>query len=56
MKLFMQKDSSITFKISIFNLVDKHHNLMKSLLTLSVLKNYFENIKQICVENSNEFQ
>ena len=55
MKFFTQKDSSITFKISIINLADKHHNLMKSLLTLSFLKNYF-NIKQICVENSNEFQ
>ena len=48
--------SIIIFKINIFELIDKHSKLMKSSVTLSFLKNYYKDIKQICKENSSEFE
>ena len=48
--------STIIFKINIFELIDKHSKLMKSSVTLSFLKNYYKDIKQICKENSSEFE
>ena len=48
--------SNIIFKTNIFKLIDKHPKLMKSSATLSFLKNYYKGIKQICEENSSEFE
>ena len=43
--------TTIIFKINVFNLIEKHPKLMKSSVTLTFLKNYFKDIKQICEEN-----
>ena len=48
--------STIVFKINLFKLIEKHPKLMKSSVTLTFLKNYFKGIKQICKENSSEFE
>ena len=48
--------STIIFKINIFKLIDKHPKLMKWSITLTFLKNYFKDIKQIYKENSSEFE
>ena len=53
---FKVHESTIIFKINIFKLIDKHPELMKSSMTSGFLKNYYKNIKQICKENSNEFE
>ena len=53
---FKVHKSTIIFKINIFKLIDKHPKLMKSSMTLGFLKNYYKDIKQICKENSNEFE
>ena len=47
--------STIIFKINILKLIDKHPKLMKSSATLSFLKNYYKDIKQICEEKPNAF-
>ena len=52
----VHKSTTIIFKINIFTLIDKQPKLMKSSMTLDFLKNYYKGIKQICKENSNEFQ
>ena len=48
--------STIVFKINVFKLIEKHPKLMKSSVTLTFLKNCFKHIKQICEENSSEFE
>ena len=48
--------STIIFKINLFKLIEKHPKLMKSSVALTFLKNYFKDIKQICKENSSEFE
>ena len=48
--------SAITFKINLFKLIEKHPKLLKSSVSLTFLKNYFKDIKQICKENSSEFE
>ena len=48
--------STIIFKINIFKLIGKYPKLMKSSIGLGFLKNYFKDIKQICEENSKEFE
>ena len=48
--------NTLRFKINVFKLIEKHPKLMKSSETLTFLKNYFEDIKQICQENSSEFE
>ena len=48
--------STIVFKIKVFKLIEKHPKLMKSSVTLTFLKNYFKDIKEICKENSSEFE
>ena len=53
---FKTHKSMIIFKINIFKLIDKHPKLMKPWVILSFLKNYFKDIKQICEENSCEFE
>ena len=48
--------STIVFKINVLELIEKYPKLMKSSVTLTFLKNYFKDIKQICKENSSEFE
>ena len=48
--------SIIMFKINLLKLIEKHPKLVKSLVTLTFLKNYFKDIKQICKENSSKFE
>ena len=48
--------NTLTFKINVFTLIEKHPGLMKSSVTLSFLKNYFKDIKRICQQNWNEFE
>ena len=43
--------NTVIFKINISKLIDKHPKLMKSFL-----KNCFKDSKQICQENSSEFE
>ena len=40
-------NNTIIFKINLFKLIEKHPKLMKSLVILTFLKNYFKYIKQI---------
>ena len=47
--------SIIVFKINLLKLIEKHLKLSKSSVTLTFLKNYFKDIKQICKENSSKF-
>ena len=42
--------------MNIFKLIDKHPKLMQSSMSLGCLRNYYKDIKQICKENSNEFE
>ena len=49
-------NNTIIFKVNLFKLIEKHLKLMKSLVTLTFLKNYFKYIKQICKENSSKFE
>ena len=44
------------FKINLFKLIEKRSKPLKSLVTLTFLKNYLKDIKQICKENSGEFE
>ena len=53
---FKVHESTMIFKINIFNLIDKHPKLMKSSVTVGFLKNCYKDIKQLCNENSNEFE
>ena len=48
--------STIIFKINIFKLIDKHPELMNSSEKLGFLDNYCKDIKQMCEENSSEFE
>ena len=48
--------STIVFKISVFKLIEKHPKLLKSSVTLTFLKNYFNDIKQISKGSSSEFE
>ena len=48
--------SIIIFKINIFKLTEKYPKLMKSSIGLGFLKNCYKDIKQICKENSKEFE
>ena len=47
---------TIIFKINIVKLIGKHPEFMKSSVTLGFLKIYYKDIKQICIENPNEFE
>ena len=53
---FKVHKSTIIFKINIFKLIEKYPKLMKSSIVLGFLKNYYKDIKQICKENSKEFE
>ena len=54
-KLKINKSNKV-FKINVFQLIEKHPKLMKSSVTLTFMKNYFKDIKQMCKENSNELE
>ena len=47
---------SIVFKINVFKLIEKHPGLIKSSVTISFLKNYLKDIRQICQKNVREFE
>ena len=49
-------ENTIIFKINILKLIDKHPGLMKSSATLSFLKNYLKDIRQIFRKNESEFE
>ena len=53
-KEFNVHKNTMILKMNVVKLIDKYPKLMKSLVTLG-LKNYYENIKQICNENPNKF-
>ena len=46
---------TIIFKINVFKLLDKYPKLKRSSVTLSFMKNYFKDIKEIC-KGSSEFK
>ena len=46
---------TIIIKINLFRLLDEYPKLTKSLVTLSFMKNYFKDIKEIC-KASSEFK
>ena len=46
---------TIIFKINVFKLLDKYTKLRNSSVTLSFIKNYFKDIKEIC-KGSSEFK
>ena len=46
--------TTMIFKINIAKLIDKYPKLMKTSVALNVLKNYFKDIKQACIEYSNK--
>ena len=48
--------NAIVFKINIFKVIQKHSKLIKSSVALTFLKNNLKDIKQICEENSSEFE
>ena len=43
---------TIIFKINVFKLLDKYPKLKSSFVTLSFIKSYFKDIKEICKESS----
>ena len=55
-KEFNVHKNTMIFKINVVKLIDKHPKLMKSSVTLGLLKNYYKDIKQICNKNSNKFE
>ena len=48
--------NTIVFKTNFFKLIEKHHRLMKSSVTLTFLKNYLKDIKKISEEKFIEFE
>ena len=46
---------TIIFRINAFKLLDKYPKLKRSSITLSFMKNYFKDIKEIC-KGSSEFK
>ena len=52
----LSTNCGLIFKINVVKLIDKHPKLTKSSVTLSFLKKYFKDIKQICQENPHKFE
>ena len=46
--------TTTTFKINAVKLIDKYPKLMKSSMTLGLLKNCYKDIKEICNKNPSE--
>ena len=55
-KQFGVSKSTTIFKINIVKFINKHAKIMNSSLSLNSMKNYFKMIKEICDENSSEFE
>ena len=47
---------TIIFKINVFKLIEKCPKLMRSSVTLTVLKNYLKDIKKVGEENLSDFK
>ena len=47
--------NTLILKIKVFKLMQNYPKLKKSSVTLSLMKNYFQYIKQICLKNLREF-
>ena len=47
---------TIIFKINAFKLIEKYPKLMRSSVTLIVLKNYLKDIKKVCEETLSDFK
>ena len=54
-KQFGVSKSTITFKINIVKLIEKHP-MIKNLWLLDFMENYFVMVKEMCEENSSEFE
>ena len=52
---FGMHKGTIIFKINVFKLLNKYPKLKNSSITLSFIKNYFKDIKEIC-KRSSEFK
>ena len=53
-RLGIHKNTMI-FKINICKLCEKHLKLLKSSIGLGLFKNHHKDIKEICMENAQEF-
>ena len=49
---FGMHKGTIIFKINVFKLLHKYPKLKNPSVTLSFIKNYFKDIKEICKESS----
>ena len=47
--------TTIIFKINVYKLCERHPKLLKSSIGLGFLKNHCKDIKEICMENAQEF-
>ena len=47
--------NTIIFNINVFKLCERHPKLLKSYIGLGFFKNHHKNIKEICMENVQEF-
>ena len=47
--------NTIIFKINVFKLCERHPKLLKSSIGLGFFKNHHKDIKEICMENAQEF-
>ena len=47
--------TTIIFKINVFKLCERHPKLLKSSIGLGFFKNHHKDIKEICMENAQEF-
>ena len=47
--------NTIIFKINVFKLCERHPKLLKPSIGLGFFKNHHKDIKEICMENAQEF-
>ena len=55
-KQFAVSESTIIFKTNIAKLIGQCPKIKKYSFSLHFLKNYFKMIKEVCEENSSEFE
>ena len=55
-KQFPVSESTIIFKTNIAKLIGQRPKIKKYSFSLHFLKNYFKMIKEVCEENSSEFE
>ena len=48
--------STVLFKINVFKLIEKYPKLMRSSVTLKILKNYLKDITKVCEDNLSDFK